>query len=1022
MKINLLHFGFWLFRLLFAYPALSQEVAFNQVSPPEENPWSIVVSITQDPQGYMWFAGNGIHRYDGLKTISYRNDPLNPNSLVANNVECVFADDDGIIWIGTQGNGLDRFDPVNNSFTHYRHQPGNTASLGSDTVSSIAKDREGNIWIGTHGGLDRLNPKTDQFIHYSHNSNDPVSLSNNLVRIIYVDRQDAVWVGTGNPFFNDAGARREEGGLNRLNKKTGKFTRYMNDPTDTHSLIDNRVRAIYEDSRGTFWVGTAGDGLHTLDRVTGKFKRFEYDPAHPEKLSRPPLKNTLSFVDDHITFINEDATGAIWIGTMMGGINQYNPKTGKIISYGTGNDSTGGFRDVSGWAAYASRDGNIWISTWQANLFRLDPFRKNFPYYSIGEHVHGIYQETSGMKWILTHNGIIRMDAEGKIQKKYPFYLRQTNIETINFNFFMRDRAGKFWIGAERGLFCFDPLSETYRHYLPHSKNQVEQHSNEVMSLYEDRQLNLWVGTYGGLVKMDRKTGEFFLYRNDVKNTSTFVTNFITKLLQDKKNQLWVGTLAGINKLDTQTGKFKGYLKGLHIMSIYEDAESILWIGGPDGLFRYNATIDSFFNFVNPGSGLRFKNVYSIIEDEQNKLWINTTSGIFRFNPQRDSSNAFGKDLDLKNIISRERILNGQKGEFFLGDQVGYYDILPLQVSGNFIPPQVVVSNFWLGEQSVLPGPNSPLQEPLARAKEIRLNYQQNVFSFDIDVMHFSNYENNQLLFKLENYDNAWRQPGTERRAIYFNVPPGHYMFRVKASNSNGVWTERNIEVIINPPWWQTWWAYTIFGLILLGLIWGFIYYRSLALRRENRLLEEKVTHRTAQLQQSLEDLKSTQTQLVQREKMASLGELTAGIAHEIQNPLNFVNNFSEVNIELLVEMKDDLCKGNLEDATAIANDVIDNEEKINHHGKRADAIVKGMLQHSRSSSGVKEPTNINALADEYLRLAYHGLRAKDKSFNATMKTDFDDSIGSINIIPQDIGRVLLNLINNAFYAVNEKK
>src|SRR5216117_3647122 len=155
---------------------------------------------------------------------------------------------------------------------------------------------------------------------------------------------------------------------------------------------------------------------------------------------------------------------------------------------------------------------------------------------------------------------------------------------------------------------------------------------------------------------------------------------------------------------------------------------------------------------------------------------------------------------------------------------------------------------------------------------------------------------------------------------------------------------------------------------------------------------------------------------------MASLGELTAGIAHEIQNPLNFVNNFSEVNTELIEEMQQEMDKGNLGDAKAISNDIRENEEKINHHGKRADAIVKGMLQHSRSSNGIKEPTDINALADEYLRLSYHGLRAKDKSFNATMKTDFDESIGNINIIPQDIGRVILNLITNAFYSVSEKK
>jgi signal transduction histidine kinase len=175
-------------------------------------------------------------------------------------------------------------------------------------------------------------------------------------------------------------------------------------------------------------------------------------------------------------------------------------------------------------------------------------------------------------------------------------------------------------------------------------------------------------------------------------------------------------------------------------------------------------------------------------------------------------------------------------------------------------------------------------------------------------------------------------------------------------------------------------------------------------------------------IEQAYNELKSTQQQLIQSEKMASLGELTAGIAHEIQNPLNFVNNFSDVNKELVDELKAELTTGNMQLANEIADDIKDNEEKINHHGKRADAIVKGMLQHSRRSSGIKEPTDINALADEYLRLAYHGLRAKDKSFNADIRTDFDNNIGKINIIPQDIGRVVLNLINNAFYAVNEKQ
>jgi signal transduction histidine kinase len=232
----------------------------------------------------------------------------------------------------------------------------------------------------------------------------------------------------------------------------------------------------------------------------------------------------------------------------------------------------------------------------------------------------------------------------------------------------------------------------------------------------------------------------------------------------------------------------------------------------------------------------------------------------------------------------------------------------------------------------------------------------------------------------------------------------------------------------IRPPWWKTNLAYVIYMLVFLGSILGIFYWRSAALRRENRILEEKVQHRTLQLQQksselelSLDDLKSAQTQLIQSEKLASLGELTAGIAHEIQNPLNFVNNFAEINQELLGELEEEIEKGNLFEIKDLAKNLKINEGKINHHGQRASAIVRAMLEHSRASTGVKELTDLNSLADEYLRLAYHGLRAKDNTIVATIETHFDPELPKIAVIPQDMGRVILNLINNAFYAVTEK-
>ncbi len=221
-------------------------------------------------------------------------------------------------------------------------------------------------------------------------------------------------------------------------------------------------------------------------------------------------------------------------------------------------------------------------------------------------------------------------------------------------------------------------------------------------------------------------------------------------------------------------------------------------------------------------------------------------------------------------------------------------------------------------------------------------------------------------------------------------------------------------------------------GIIVLALLFGFIMYFLFSYRHKQKDFQllhdqkQQIDVQKIELEKTLRELKSTQAQLIQQEKMANLGELTAGVAHEIQNPLNFVNNFSEVSNELIEELKTERQKTESERSAGTENDIINdieqNLQKINYHGKRAESIVKGMLQHSRANAGVKEPTDINKLADEYLRLSFHGLRAKDKSFNADFKTDFDESIGKINVIPQDIGRVLLNLFNNAFYTVNEKR
>ena len=342
-------------------------------------------------------------------------------------------------------------------------------------------------------------------------------------------------------------------------------------------------------------------------------------------------------------------------------------------------------------------------------------------------------------------------------------------------------------------------------------------------------------------------------------------------------------------------------------------------------------------------------------------------------------------------------------------------------LSYRYTIPSLLLTGFSIENKPVVVGSaDSILPRAVNFMEKINLDYSQNKFTIQYAAVDF--YGNVQYAYRLSGFDDDWQYVKNKTEAIYTNVPPGNYVFEVKVANHQEYWSEaRRLPIYVGAPWYRTWLAYILYTILAVSAVFWFIQYRSRHLKKENIRLEEKVNKRTNELSVSLKELKETQQQLIQSEKMASLGELTAGMAHEIQNPLNFVNNFSEVSNELIDEMKEEMAVGNMQLANEIAEDIKQNLEKINHHGKRAGDIVKGMLQHSRSSSGVKELTDINKLADEYLRLAYHGLWAKDKTFNAEFVTDFDETLPKINVIPQDIGRVLLKLINNAFYAVDKK-
>jgi len=1025
-----IHLTLILFLFLQLQTSFAQKnpITFYDLDSINGSPLGKITGITQDPNGYMWFCGQGqtrLYRYDGSSITSYKHDNKNENSLGFNFLLSLYADDEGNIWIG--GGGLDRFNPVTGTFTHYRHNVNDSCSLLTDFVYVILKDHKGFIWVGTSEGLDRLDPNTGKFTHYRNDYGNPKSLSNNTITSLYEDRKGVLWVGTGSPFIEESNpATWEEGGLNRM-EADGTFTRYRHDPKNPHSLINNQIGAIFEDSRGNFWIGTAGDGLQTMDRERGLFERHLFDPLHPEQLSRPEIKQ--GDLWDHITFICEDSMHNIWIGTYNQGISRYDPLTKKISRYKSGN----GFPDSTTWTGMISRDNNLWVGTEGSHkLFRADPGSKPIPFVKSGN-VHGFLDDRHGSIWVGTDGGLLQYDENNNLVHQFTNSSVDTNsilCDTI-FCLYKNPREDTIWLGTKHGVCIFNVSTKKFSR-LEYKGKEPGWFDYRIIQITEDWRGVLWIGAIdGGLLTYDMKKGQSKQWISDPKDSTSIGSSLIVNVFEDREKNIWVGTIAGpggICKLDSKTGKFKQYLPGVAGVYLYEDQEGDLWAGMETSLFRYNRKEDSFSPFFDSQSEISSKRIYGITEDADRNLWLSSPSAIVKIEAGRKGffiyDNRFGI---VPETINPKSFCKTSRGQILVGSATGFYAFFPQELISAVKPLKLLVTEVFFNRAAHNAGEDSSLLRSIQIENSLSLVYNQNSVGFKFIAFDYSSTKAIRYYTMLENFDPDWHETGIEKSVYYFNLAPGDYVLHIKAYSSNESKGERQIKIHISPPWWKTWWAYSLYGLLVLaGLFMIIRIQKRRVIEAERQRTQAKELAQAKEIEKAYTELKATQAQLIQSEKMASLGELTAGIAHEIQNPLNFVNNFSEVNMELTTELKGELVQMDLktEDKNLIEDyldNLTQNEEKINHHGRRADAIVKGMLQHSRVSSGLKESVDINQLVDEYLRLAYHGLRAKDKSFNTTMKTNYETNIGTVNIVPQDIGRVLLNLYNNAFYAVGEK-
>ncbi len=943
-------------------------VRFNNYSTQQGLADNVVFSIIEDRKQKIWFGTlkSGVSIYDGKKfnTLSTR------DGLAHNAVRTMMEDRDGNIWFGTLGGGASKYD--GKVFSNFSEADG----LAGSEVWSVAQDSAGVMWFGTgRGGLSKYDG-----LNFSNYFLSPTAQRNAITSIVPDDHGN-LWLGTL---------------MNGISKFHGNdFINY----TTAQGLVNNTVRSILQDEKGNIWISTYGGGLSKYaGEIFSNFTRAQ------------GLSNNIVFS------IAQDTAGALWLGTSGGGVNKYDGRNFVDFTVEEGL--------ASNTVNCVAKDhlGNTWIGTSGGGVSKYDG--ATFTNYTTSQglannNVFSIHEDREGMLWFGTSGGgVSRFDG-----KSFTNYTTVQGLVSNVVFCIAEDRQHNLWFGSLGG-----GVSKFDGHHFTNYTTAQGLPDNVVWTIFQDQDDEMWFGTQQGLASLSgRAAGNAETTEQTVENSAgtlfrTYTTreglpdNFVTQVIQGDDKRLYIGTNLGIcEMLQTGTGQNERQ-----------------WIAGK----IFNAQYGFPVRDVNGGQNAMFK-------DRSGIIWVGTGSdktGLVRFDPNAYThANQRPPTVIIKSVkINTETICWSDLDPQRIHQQRDSGGISALVTDEvNTYGRQLTWQERDSMQQRFKKISFSGVTEWNANPKKLRLPYFFNEVGFDFSAVETGKNFLVKYQYKLSGYDKDWSHPSTKTSVNFGNINDGSYTFMLKARSPEGVWSKPvEYTFTVLPPWWLSWWMYVIYFvfaacLILLLLRWNnrriisqkkILQHKVSVATRQLSIENQKVNAQKQQIEATLSELKAAQSQLIQSEKMASLGELTAGIAHEIQNPLNFVNNFSEVNREMIAELKDEIEKGNYEEAKLIANDLAQNEEKINLHGKRAGGIVKGMLQHSQKSGGIEEPTDINKLADEYLRLAYHGMRAKDKSFNADLRTDFNESIGKINVVPQDIGRVLLNLYNNAFYAVAEKK
>ena len=927
------------------------------------------LSIYQDSQGFMWFGTrNGLNRYDGYTFEVFRNNPKNTNSISDNHISAITEDHDGCLWIGTN-EGLNCFDLSNNTFTRYFHNPNEPNSLTHSMITSLLIDKKGNLWIGTDSGLNRYRKETNDFESITFDD----FFVYNPVNSIAETKDNRLVLGT---MYK---------GVMMLTEQDDEYTCfvYNNKPENSNSLSSNAVRSVFVDSEDNIWIGSIRNGLNFLKNENNKNPNAEFLHFTQE--------NGLS--SNYIRGIGESPQGGIVVGTSSG-LNIIEPKDFQIEIYNTYGTNRGDLGHYSIFPIFFDRNQTLWIGTYAGGIDYANLYGNKFRNYDIDSElktitgITGAMVETPNELYIATEGGgLLRFDKKKETFKQYRL---QNNVDYSYSNNILKCLyidGEKILCGTSVGtIYSFDPKTEKFTLLYELAEK------NPIYVIQRDRAGNLIIGGVNriGLLSVSPSGKMQKLFPLQDSKTLEFYN--VRSFLEVESGVFLVGTRSnGLFLYDGNKGVYKQFKKideqtdGLpenFVVELIKDSKGRIWVGTFGGGFSLFDIENESFTTYNSEAGLLDNSICAIVENDDGHLWISTISGLSDFDPENLTFTNYTSHNAINiNEFSFQSGIKTSNGSLFFGGNNGIVSFNPSYLDINPFVPPVVLENLYINNERIIVG--SPiLEKSLNLTKQIKLKHNQSNVSIEYSALNYIFPERNQYSYILEGFDETWNLVENRRTVYYTNIPPGKYVFRVKASNNDGIWNEEgaSLQIIISPPYWKTWWAYSLYVIFILSIIYFIIRYFKVRERLENDIRLKQLEAKT------------------QKEFHEARNRLFTNFSHELRTPLTLIMSpLSEIieNEELQPELKNRMqtMQSNSQRLLRIVNNLMDFQKN-----------ESGMLKIRASKSDIIE--FIKEMTLIFMEMA--SARHIDLTFNSS-----DESI--ICLFDKSLmEKVLFNFLSNA--------